>query len=273
MSSSRRHRTLLGVLALAVIGITAAALVALTDNRPHLVDTAVAATEDDVAVTGAGGTPEATPAPAPEPARTLPATEATPPLDSRPVELDLTPRVRQVELPRPEPLPLDPYEATPEIPVATLRIPALGLEETLWQGMSLTAINRGPSHWPGTALPGQLGNAVIAGHRTTYGAPFRHLDLLSPGDRVEFDLDARTVVYAVTGTEIVDEYALHIADQSAAHTATLFACHPPGSADFRIVVHLELLDDHGRPVDDDPLVQYEVVEAGASRGGALPAED
>ncbi|MCB0993844.1 MAG: sortase [Acidimicrobiales bacterium] len=241
----------------ALIGVGVAATTP-NGSRPNLVESAAAVV--------AQPTPSATVAPTstPEPQPT--------PESPTPLELDLSPEVRQVTLPQPEELPLDPYENTPAIEVATIRIPALGIDQTLWQGMSLTAINRGPSQWPGSALPGELGNMVIAGHRTTYGAPFRYLDLLVEGDLVEFDREGETYVYAVTGTEIVDEYALHIADQTAAHTATLFACHPPGSAAYRIVVHLQLLDANGRPVDDNPLISYEVVDA-VTPAGALPGQD
>ncbi|MEZ5231962.1 MAG: sortase [Acidimicrobiia bacterium] len=151
-------------------------------------------------------------------------------------------------LPTPDLLPDDPYADTPEVVVGRISIPAIGLDEDLQQGMTLTAINRGPSHWPGTASPGELGNAVIAGHRTTYSKPFRNLDLLQPGDAVVYSTDRGTFTYSVTGTEIVTPEEVRIADQTAAYTSTLFACHPPGSAAYRIVVHLQLLDEVGQPV-------------------------
>ena len=142
-------------------------------------------------------------------------------------------------LPVPEPLP-DPHAPTPEQPIGRITIPRLGLDHDLYEGMALTAINRGPSHWPGTALPGRLGNAVVAGHRTTHGQPFRHLDQLRPGDDVIFFNEAGFSTYEVTGVEVVGNDALYIADQTRAYTATLFACHPPGSAAQRIVAHLVL---------------------------------
>jgi sortase A len=151
-------------------------------------------------------------------------------------------------LPTPEPLPLDPYEPTAEQTVGSIAIPAIGLDEALHVGMTLTAINRGPSMWPGTALPGEVGNLVVAGHRTTYGAPFRDLDQLQPGDQVVFTSDAGTFTYEVDGTQIVDPEAVDIANQSNDHRATLFACHPPGSAAQRIVVTMDLLGPDGEPV-------------------------
>lgn len=152
------------------------------------------------------------------------------------------------ELPVPEPLPFDAYEPTPEVVVGRIAIPEIGVDEELHEGMTLTAINRGPSMWPGTALPGQVGNLVVAGHRTTYGGPFRQLDQLEPGDTATFTTDEGTSTYEVEGTQIVQPEAVDIANQSNHFTATLFACHPPGSAAQRIVVTLVLLGPDGEPV-------------------------
>jgi len=163
-------------------------------------------------------------------------------------EADLPSTTLGFELPVPEPLPLDAYEPTPEETVGSIAIPSLGVDEALHVGMTLTAINRGPSMWPGTALPGQVGNIVVAGHRTTYGGPFRNVDQLAEGDPVTFTTAEGTFTYEVMGTRIVDPEALDIASQSNYFTATLFACHPPGSAASRIVVDLQLVDESGTPV-------------------------
>jgi sortase A len=153
-------------------------------------------------------------------------------------------------LPLPEALPTNPHEATPEVVLGTIELPTLGVSEPLQEGMTLTAINRGPSHWPGTALPGQLGNAVVAGHRTTYTQPFHRLDELDPGDPVVFRMrDGTTHTYAVRAVQVVPEAAIGIAAPHPAHVATLFACHPKGSATHRIVAKLVLLGPDGRPVD------------------------
>ena len=153
-----------------------------------------------------------------------------------------------IQLPVPALLPEDAYADTPEVVVGRITIPALGIDEALQQGMTLTAINRGPSHWPGTAGPGQLGNMVVAGHRTTFSRPFRYLDKLQPGDQVIYTTEAGSFAYAVTSTEIVSPEAVEIADQTVGYTSTLFACHPPGSAAQRIVTRLQLLDGAGQPV-------------------------
>ena len=170
-------------------------------------------------------------------------------------------------LPVPGPLPLDAYEPTPEVVVGQLRIPALGVDQPLQEGMTLTAINRGPSHWPGTARPGELGNMVIAGHRTTYSRPFGDLDLVQPGDEMIIEMPDRTVTYVAVGTEIVTPESLWIADQSWTYTATTFACHPKGSARERIVVRWQLVDHTGAPVAG-PDVPPGVVPPAVSRPGA-----
>lgn len=143
-------------------------------------------------------------------------------------------------LPVPEPPPA-PRAPEPRIELATLRIPKLELDTTLLKGVSLTVLDQGPGHWPGTALPGGWGNAVVSAHRTSHGGPFRHLDRLEVGDEVHFDVEGVTHTYRVTGSQIVDPYAMWIVDQKPGRTLTMFACHPPGSTRERIVVFGELL--------------------------------
>ncbi len=149
-------------------------------------------------------------------------------------------------LPTPVDPPEDPYAPEPEIVLGTIEIPRLGLALPLHQGISLTSIDRGPSHWPGTALPGDPGNVVIAGHRVTNTAPFRHIDQLEPGDPVVFTVGQRRSTYRVVGHEVVTPDAMRIVEQTPQPTATLFACHPPGSAQYRYVVTLAL-DDVDEP--------------------------
>ena len=150
--------------------------------------------------------------------------------------------VTPVALPVPEDSPADPYADTPYVVHGTLALPTIGVSQPLHEGVTLTAINHGPSHWPGTAMPGQVGNVVVAGHRTTYTKPFHDLDLLQVGDPLVFTMNDGTVVtYEMTGTSVVGPDAMHIVDQTREHTATLFACHPKGSAAQRIVAHFRLV--------------------------------
>ena len=132
--------------------------------------------------------------------------------------------------------------------LGTIAIPRIGLDAHLQQGIALAAIDRGPGHWPGTAMPGELGNVVVAGHRTTYTAAVprpRPAATGRPGRvrRRREDLDLPPPGAIV----IVPADAVDIAAQSYAHTATLFACHPPGQATQRIVAKLRLLDATGAP--------------------------
>lgn len=136
--------------------------------------------------------------------------------------------------------PADPRGAENNATIGRISIPKIGLDTELGEGIRLTTLNRGPGHWPGSAMPGEIGNVVVAGHRTSHGAEFRHLDALEPGDQVIFTTDAGTFTYAVTGTQIVTPDSLWITDPTDTPTATLFACHPLGSTAKRIVVSLAL---------------------------------
>jgi sortase A len=125
-------------------------------------------------------------------------------------------------------------------PLGRIVIPKVGLDAELEQGIRLTTLDRGPGHWPGSALPGEIGNVVVAGHRTSHGAEFRYLDQLVPGDEVIFTTDTGAHTYLVTGTQIVTPNDLWITNPTDTPTATLFACHPLGSTAKRIVVSLAL---------------------------------
>lgn len=142
---------------------------------------------------------------------------------------------------RPVDPPRDAYASEPHVVIGSIEIPKLGLSVPLNQGISLRSIDRGPSHWPGTALPGRIGNTVVAGHRVTHSKPFRHIDSLVPGDELIFVVEGVRSVYHVTGHEVVTPDATWIVNQTPDATATLFACHPPGSARYRYVVRASLV--------------------------------
>ncbi len=146
-------------------------------------------------------------------------------------------------LPVPEAPPANAYAPTPEIRHGMLEIPAIGLAQPFFEGVTLTAINRGPSHWPGSAMPGEIGNVVIAGHRTTYTKPFWSLNELTPGDELIFTMGTDRIVYVLDRIEVVVPTDIHIIEQTPEPTATLFACHPRGSARQRIVGHFRLKPD------------------------------
>jgi sortase A len=150
---------------------------------------------------------------------------------------DVAPVPSPGDLPVPQPPP-DPNSDAETPPLFRIRIPKIGLDQTVFDGVTKKALDDGPGHWPGTARPGEVGNMVIAGHRTSHTRPFVDLDLLVPGDEVVFGEDGDAVTYRVMRTEIVPPDALWITDPTPDATATLFACHPKGSTRERIVVRL-----------------------------------
>jgi len=145
-----------------------------------------------------------------------------------------------VALPVPQPPPAEDGSTEPRVPVGSIEIPAIGLSANMWEGIRLTTLDNGPGHWPGTAMPGEPGNVVVAGHRVSHHADFRHVNDLVAGDDVIMSTPSGRFVYEVLSTEIVKPDALWVVDQTPEATATLFACHPPGSVRERIVVHLAL---------------------------------
>ncbi|MGD9797528.1 MAG: class E sortase [Acidimicrobiia bacterium] len=136
--------------------------------------------------------------------------------------------------------PPDPEAPEPYVEIGTIEIPKLGLRLAFAEGITMGTLDRGPGHWPGSAMPGEVGNAVVAGHRVTHTRPFRDIDDLVDGDEVIFETAAGRFTYRMVGSEVVPPTGMYILDQTEARTATLFACHPPGSARYRYVVHLEL---------------------------------
>ena len=146
--------------------------------------------------------------------------------------------VRAAPAPRTAPVdpPANPTAATPLVRVGEIQIPKIGLVHPIYEGVTLTVIDHGPGHWPGSAMPGQFGNAVFAGHRVTHTHPFLRINELVPGDLIIFKMDNGTFTYSVTGHEIVTPKDVHIVDPTPDATLTLFACHPPHQAIQRYVI-------------------------------------
>ena len=103
-------------------------------------------------------------------------------------------------------------------------------------------LKRGPGHLPETAYPGQEGNCVISGHRTTYGAPFRHIELLTEGEEIILQTADSRYVYEVIEQRIVLPTDLTVLEQEGEPKLTLTACHPWYSAAQRIVVIARLVE-------------------------------
>jgi sortase A len=132
--------------------------------------------------------------------------------------------------------PVNPRAAEPIVKIGEIQIPKIGLVHPVYEGVTLTVIDHGPGHWPGSAAPGQLGNSVFAGHRVTHSHPFRRINELVPGDEIFFKMQTGTFTYKMTGSQIVTPKDVHIVNPTKDATVTLFACHPPGSARQRYVV-------------------------------------
>jgi sortase A len=166
---------------------------------------------------------------------------AAPTTTTRATTTTLPPTTTTITLPTPSAPPADPYENVPVIQIGTIEIPKIGLSHPIFEGVWLSVVDHGPGHGPGTAMPGTLGNATFAGHRVTNSRPFYDMDQLAVGDHVVFHMPEGSFTYSITETLVVGPDALWIADQTAKHTMTLFACHPKHSAAQRIVVKGELL--------------------------------
>lgn len=127
-------------------------------------------------------------------------------------------------------------------PIALIKIPKIGLTRTVVEGVGVDDLKRGPGHYPETPLPGQAGNASIAGHRTTYGQPFHNVDRLGDGDQILVTTRQGTFVYRVDSVKVVSpgqsEVLLPTRDPAGnlENRITLTACHPKYSAKQRLVI-------------------------------------
>lgn len=133
---------------------------------------------------------------------------------------------------------------------AIIRIPRFGagFARPVYEGTTRDVLQRGVGHYPGTVLPGEIGNFALAGHRTTYGKPFNQIDKLRDGDVVLIETKATWYVYRVTGHQIVaptqTSVILPVPDEPDAEPTaallTMTSCHPEFSARQRFIVHGEL---------------------------------
>ena len=129
----------------------------------------------------------------------------------------------------------------PGDPVGRLMMPSLGRSYVVVEGTDLGDLRKGPGHYPKTPLPGEGGTVGVAGHRTTYGAPFRTIDKLKRGDTLEMDMPYGRFVYRVDKTQIVKPNALWVTNKRKRETLMLSACHPLYSAARRIIVFSTLV--------------------------------
>lgn len=126
--------------------------------------------------------------------------------------------------------------------VARLVISKIKLDAYVLDGTDADSLAKGPGHYEETPLPGEKGNAAIAGHRTMYGHPFRHLDKLAEGDQIVTYTEARKGVYRVIETTRVDPSDVSVIAPTEDDRLTLTTCDPVGSARQRLVVVAELVN-------------------------------
>ena len=118
-----------------------------------------------------------------------------------------------------------------------LKIPSLGVDVVVVEGTTPSALRAGAGHYAETALPCDVGNVAIAGHRTTFGKPFVDVDRLKTGDTIELATPIGGCVYEVSKPPyIVGPRDLSPLDPTSERTLTLTTCHPKGSAAQRLII-------------------------------------
>jgi sortase A len=148
---------------------------------------------------------------------------------------------------------IDAAAATPEVELlppalpgqayARLRIPALEMNEVVVEGIETEDLQKGPGHYPRSADPWEPeGKVAIAGHRTTYGAPFWDLDKLGPGDEITVVTEEGTFEYVVSRTRIVAPTATGVTAPTSHPTLILTTCNPRFSAAERLVVFADRIE-------------------------------
>ncbi|MEW6153093.1 MAG: class E sortase [Actinomycetota bacterium] len=156
--------------------------------------------------------------------------------------------------------------------VAQIEIPKIDVKKYVVEGVGVEDLKAGPGHYPGTPMPGEPGNSAIAGHRTTYGAPFYRVDELEPGDPIFVTTAAGRFQYDVKEWIIVDpEEGVWVLDDTPDDRLTLTTCHPRFSAAQRLIVIASLVT---APVEAAPrappaAVPDDAVPVRADLGGGL----
>jgi sortase A len=139
--------------------------------------------------------------------------------------------------------------------VGRISIPSIGLSKFVVAGVRLSDLKKGPGLFAGSPLPGQLGNVAIAGHRTTYGAPFSRIDEIHDGDVISLESDNGKFTYIVKGEPRIiaatDIAVARTTDPTTA-TLTLVSCHPKWTSSKRIIV-VAMLDSSTAPTPATPL--------------------
>lgn len=137
----------------------------------------------------------------------------------------------------------------PEQMLTRLVVPKIGVDSIVVEGASRKALSEGPGHMKETAQPGEIGNAVITGHRDTF---FRHIYELTKGDQIQVQRNGRHFTYEVTGRKIVLPQDVSVIKPTNDPQLTLITCYPTyyiGPAPKRLVVFSKLIESDGQPVN------------------------
>ena len=137
-------------------------------------------------------------------------------------------------------------------PVGDIRIPVIGINQVIVEGTNTPDLRKGPGHYTGTPMPGQAGNAAIAGHRTTYGHPFYNLDSVKVGDPIVLTTLQGVFVYDAFKSVVVSPSDTSVINPVPANILTLTTCNPRFSASTRLIVqarlaHSQLFQNSGLP--------------------------
>jgi sortase A len=124
--------------------------------------------------------------------------------------------------------------------IGRIKIDRIGLDMVVVQGTDTASLQKGPGHYEATPLPGQPGTVAIAGHRTTYLAPFRDIDQIEAGDEIRIEMPYAAFTYVVRRHEVVDPSDVGILKPVGLDQLVLTACHPPYSAAHRYAVFARL---------------------------------
>ncbi|MGH9124955.1 MAG: class E sortase [Acidimicrobiales bacterium] len=156
--------------------------------------------------------------------------------------------------------------------VAHMVIHKIGLDAYVVQGVEDSDLSEGPGHYPGTPMPGEAGNVAIAGHRTTYGAPFYDLNELTAGDQIFITTQAGTFLYVVDHSEVVDPTDVAVIDPTTTNLLTLTTCNPRYQATTRLIVVATLQTIPVTPPSTipAPVVVKTAVNLGSGQKSAWP---
>jgi sortase A len=124
--------------------------------------------------------------------------------------------------------------------IGRIKIDRIGLSIVVVQGTDTASLEKGPGHYRNTPIPGQSGTVAIAGHRTTYLAPFRHIDQIRDGDEIRIEMPYAAFTYTVEKHEVVDPSDVGIIKPVGYDRLVLTACHPPYSAAHRYAIFAKL---------------------------------